>query len=72
MDDPAGVGFFLLALLLGFWFVLWVYILLPAGMARNRNRSAFIWVPIGIFGSPFLAVPLLLALDYRPIGGAGR
>lgn len=72
MDDPAGGVFFLLALLLGLWFVIWLCVLLPAGMARRRNRSAFIWVLIGLFGSPILAVLLLLALGNSPACGQGR
>ncbi len=64
MDDPVN-GLVLMGLLFGFWIVLWLYVLLPVGMARNRNRSAFIWVLIGLFGSPILAVLLLLALGKR-------
>lgn len=72
MDDPANGLFAFLAVLLGFWFILWLYVLLPAGMARSRNRGTFIWVLIGLFGSPILAVLLLLALGERPVGGPGR
>lgn len=72
MDDPAGGAFVLVVALLGLWFVLWLYVLLPARMARNRNRSAFIWVLIGLFGSPILAVLLLLALGNSPAYGQGR
>ncbi|MBT8424377.1 MAG: hypothetical protein KJO67_05335 [Silicimonas sp.] len=43
-------------------FVFWLYILLPAQMAGNRNRSALIWVLISLVGSPLLAVLLLIAL----------
>jgi len=42
--------------------VLWLYILLPAGMAERRSRSQLIWVFISLFGSPILACLLLLAL----------
>lgn len=42
--------------------VLWLYILLPAGMAERRSRSQLIWVLISLFGSPILACLLLLAL----------
>lgn len=71
MDDPTGGIFVLLSLLFGLWLVLWLYVLLPAGMARRRNRSACIWVLIGLFGSPFLAVLLLLALGNSPAYGQG-
>jgi hypothetical protein len=46
--------------------VLWLYIFLPAGMATSRNRNAVIWVLISIFGSPILAILLLLALGAAP------
>lgn len=72
MDDPSNGFVVLLALLFGLWFILWLYVLLPADMARRRNRSAFIWVLIGLFGSPILAVLLLLALGNSPDYGQGR
>ena len=43
-------------------FLLWLYILLPAGMASDRNRSPFVWVLISLVGSPLLAILLLIAL----------
>lgn len=72
MGDPAGGIFFILVLIFSVWFVLWLYVLLPAGMATRRNRSAFIWVLIGLFGSPILAVLLLLALGNSPTYGQSR
>lgn len=63
----------LLALVMGLfvlWFVLWLFILLPARMARERNRWALIWVLISLFGSPILAILLLIALGDAP--GYGR
>lgn len=63
----------LLALVVGFlvlWFMLWLFILLPAKMARERNRDALIWVLISLFGSPILAILLLIALGDAP--GDGR
>jgi hypothetical protein len=72
MDDPANGFVVLLVFLACLWFALWLYVLLPAGMARRRNRSAFIWVLIGLFGSPILAVLLLLALGNSPAYGQGR
>lgn len=50
-------------------FVLWLYILLPANMARERNRGALIWVLISLFGSPILAILLLIALGNAPRDG---
>lgn len=58
MEGILSVGFGLLALFI----VLWLYILLPAGMAERRSRSQLIWVLISLFGSPILACLLLLAL----------
>ncbi len=46
--------------LLALYFVVWVYILLPAGMAERRNRSQFLWVLVSLIGSPILACLLLL------------
>lgn len=34
----------------------------PIFMARNRNRSGFLWFLIGCVGSPILAILLLYAL----------
>jgi fumarate reductase subunit D len=48
--------------LIALFFVLWLYILLPAGMADRRSRSQLIWVLISLVGSPILACLLLLAL----------
>jgi len=56
-------GFLSLVLfLIAIAFVVWLYILLPAGMAERRNRSQIIWVLISLVGSPILACLLLLAL----------
>jgi len=54
----AAIAFLILALTL----TVWLYILLPAGMAERRNRSATIWVLISFVGSPLLAILLLMAL----------
>lgn len=72
MDDATGGGLFIVGLLFSCWLVLWLYVLLPAGMAKRRNRSALIWVLIGLFGSPILAILLLLALGNSPAYGQGR
>lgn len=58
MEGMFAVVFGLFALFI----VLWLYILLPAGMAERRSRSQLIWVLISIFGSPILGCLLLLAL----------
>ena len=58
MESLFLIIFSLIALVVG----VWLYILLPAGMAERRNRSQLIWVLISLFGSPILACLLLLAL----------
>lgn len=54
--------FSFVVLLIAAAFAVWLYILLPAGMAERRNRSKLIWVLISLVGSPILACLLLLAL----------
>ncbi len=54
--------FVIIAGALALFFLIWLYILLPAGMAERRNRSQLIWVLISFVGSPILACLLLLAL----------
>lgn len=59
----------LFALLLGLaalYFGLWIFILLPADMAKARGRSAFGWVLVSIFFSPILACLLLWLLGDVP------
>lgn len=55
----AVLGFFL-------WLMLWLFVLLPADMAKERNRSATNWVLISLFVSPVLAILLLMALGPAP------
>lgn len=43
-------------------FVIWLYFILPAGMAKTRNRSAIVWILIGIVSTPLLSILLLWAL----------
>jgi len=62
----------LLALLFGlvaFYFTIWILILLPARMAEARGRSAFGWVLVSLFFSPFLAILLLWLLGDHPQRG---
>lgn len=59
----------LLAVLVGLavlYFTIWILILLPAKMAEARGRSAFGWVLVSLFFSPFLAVILLWLLGDHP------
>ncbi|MFV0645677.1 MAG: hypothetical protein ACK5NN_14495 [Sphingomonadaceae bacterium] len=53
-------------LLTSLFFVFWLYILLPAGMANDRGRSAFGWVLLSILFSPILACLLLWLLGDNP------
>ena len=65
------LGFMLFLLGFMLWFGVWLVILLPAGMAEDRNRSALLWVLVSLFGSPVLAILLLMALGARPPGDPG-
>jgi len=47
---------------LAIWFTVWIFFLLPAEMAEERNRDPTVWVLISLVGSPFLAILLLIAL----------
>lgn len=44
------------------WFILWIYILLPASMARLRGRSQLGWVLVSLIISPLFAIVLLWLL----------
>ena len=44
------------------YFCVWLFVFLPADMARARRRDPVIWVFISIVGSPLLAILLLIAL----------
>ena len=58
--------FTIIAVLAGLTLVVWVYILLPAEMARNRNRNKLGWVLISLFFSPVIAIIGLLVLGGAP------
>jgi hypothetical protein len=58
--------FFLMFGLAAFCFSLWLLILLPAEMAEARGRSAFNWVMVSLFCSPFFAIFLLWWLGDHP------
>lgn len=69
MDDallPILLGLFAL------YIVVWLYILLPAGMATSRGRSAIGWVLMSLIFSPILACLLLLLLGNNPGSGRSR
>lgn len=54
-----GTLMMLVVMLGATWFIVWLYILLPAEMAQDRNRSALVWVLVSIFMSPILSIFLL-------------
>jgi hypothetical protein len=60
--------FFIALMLASLLVVLWLFILLPAGMAKNRGRSAFGWVLLSLLFSPILACLLLWLLGNNPNG----
>lgn len=62
MGDLSLMIFTLLWALFVLYVLLWLYILLPAEMARNRGRSQAVWVLFSILVTPFLAILLLWAL----------
>ncbi|WP_114287736.1 hypothetical protein [Candidatus Halocynthiibacter alkanivorans] len=58
MDGIVGfVWVSLILIILG-----WLYIFLPASMAAERGRSAFGWVLLTLFISPFFTIIALLVL----------
>jgi hypothetical protein len=52
--------------LIALYFLVWIYILLPAGMAARRGRSPVGWVVLSPLFSPILACLLLLLLGNNP------
>lgn len=64
--DMTESVFTFFALVVVLYVILWIYILLPAGMATKRGRSAFGWVVLSLLFSPVLACLLLLLLGDNP------
>jgi hypothetical protein len=44
------------------YLVIWLFILLPIGMARARNRSSVVWVLVSLILSPLVAIIALALL----------
>ena len=61
MEFVSGITMILFAIL-GLWLAFWLYISLPAGMARERNRDPVAWVIISLVCSPLFAIFFLWAL----------
>lgn len=69
MDSLVSLIVALLVLYLAFHLTVWLFILLPARMAKARGRSALVWVLVSIIFSPVLAVILLWLIGGSPQGG---
>ncbi len=54
--------FELIAIGMVFCLAIWIWVVLPADMARKRGRSQVGWVLVSLVGNPFLAIILLLLL----------
>ena len=68
MDNAADAAVIIglsLVVLVG---TIWLYIILPAQMARSRNRSVFGWILISLIASPVLSLLALLYLGRRGPG----
>jgi Na+/melibiose symporter-like transporter len=65
-EDMISIIFSFVFGLLALYLVIWLYVLLPAGMANNRGRSAFGWVVLSLLVSPILACLLLWLLGDNP------
>ena len=67
MTSDALSGLFMFAMAAALLYLgLWIYVLLPADMARDRHRSAFGWVLMSLLFSPVLACLLLWLLGENP------
>ena len=49
--SPLALGFFL-----------WLWVIVPAKMAKKRNREPAIWVILSVIASPLVAIIALLAV----------
>lgn len=55
------------------WLSIWIVILLPARMAKERGRSAVFWVLVSVACSPLVAILLLWVLGGHPdLAGDGN
>jgi NADH:ubiquinone oxidoreductase subunit 6 (subunit J) len=61
MDNIFTVVIMIGALLGSVWF----FVIFPAGLAEERNRSQVLWVTVAIVGTPLLATILLLILGEK-------
>lgn len=60
MEDPVALIPGIVLVIASFVFAYWLWIKLPADMARARHRDPVGWVLVSIFASPFLAIFVLL------------
>ena len=63
MDNILTVAVMIGALIGAIYF----FVIFPAGLAEERNRSQIVWVFVAIFGTPLLAAILLLILGEKKI-----
>lgn len=54
--------FSIITIIIALIFILWLYIFLPAKMARKRGRSAIGWIFLFWIISPFWGIIVLLVL----------
>ncbi len=65
------VMFLVIWYLMVLWFVIWLFLLLPARMATKRYRSSLVWILASVFLSPFVAILLLFLLgENRSLKGS--
>lgn len=62
MSEHGAIAVGMIAGIAALVLIVWFCILLPADMARERNRDPLIWVLISLVGSPLLTILLLIAL----------
>ena len=43
-------------------FVVWLCVIVPMNMAKNRGRSVVVWVLVALFLSPFISIIALYAM----------
>ena len=63
--NKLGTTVTLLLVGLGLWFAVWLFIQLPYQMANARQRDGIAWVLVSLFGSPLVAIFLLLVLGRK-------
>lgn len=60
--DSVFTAIIMIGALLG---AIWFFVIFPAGLAEERNRSQAVWVLVAICGTPLLAAVLLLIIGEK-------